>query len=37
MIGSFLDDSDLRKLHQMLIKKKAPAPSVRGGRLQGIG
>jgi hypothetical protein len=29
MIGRFLDDSDLRKLHQMLIRKKPPAPSVR--------
>ena len=29
MIGRFLDDSDLRKLQRMLIKKKPPAPSVR--------
>jgi hypothetical protein len=29
MIGRPLDDGDLRKLHQMLIKKKPPAPSVR--------
>jgi hypothetical protein len=29
MIGRFLDDGDLRKLHRMLIKKKPPAPSVR--------
>jgi hypothetical protein len=29
MIGRFLDDGDLRKLHRMLIKKRAPAPSVR--------
>jgi hypothetical protein len=29
MMGRFLDDGDLRKLHQMLIKKKPPAPSVR--------
>jgi hypothetical protein len=29
MIGRFLDEGDLRKLHRMLIKKKAPAPSVR--------
>jgi hypothetical protein len=29
MIGRLLDDGDLRKLHQMLIKKKPPAPSVR--------
>jgi hypothetical protein len=29
MIGRFLDDGDLRKLHQMLIKKKPPAPSGR--------
>jgi hypothetical protein len=29
MIGRFLDDGDLQKLHRMLIKKKPPAPSVR--------
>jgi hypothetical protein len=29
MIGRFLDDGDLRKLHQVLIKKKPPALSVR--------
>jgi hypothetical protein len=29
MIGRLLDDGDLRKLHQILIKKKQPAPSVR--------
>ena len=29
MIGRFLDDGDLPKLHGMLIKKKPPAPSVR--------
>jgi hypothetical protein len=29
MIGRFLGDGDLRKLHQMLLKKKPPAPSVR--------
>jgi hypothetical protein len=29
MIGRFLDDGDLLKLHRMLIKKKPPAPSVR--------
>jgi hypothetical protein len=29
MIGRFLDDDDLRKLHRMLIKKKPPALSVR--------
>jgi hypothetical protein len=29
MAGIFLDDADLRKLHQMLIEKKPPAPSVR--------
>jgi hypothetical protein len=29
MIGRFLDDSNLQKLHRMLIKKKPPAPSVR--------
>jgi hypothetical protein len=29
MIGRLLDDGDLRKLHQMLIKKKPPALSVR--------
>jgi hypothetical protein len=29
MIGRFLDDGDLRKLRQMLIKKRRPAPSVR--------
>jgi hypothetical protein len=29
VIGRFLDDGDLRKLHRMLIKKKPPAPSVR--------
>jgi hypothetical protein len=29
MIGRFLDGSDLRKLHRMLLKKKPPAPSVR--------
>jgi hypothetical protein len=30
MIGRLLDDGDLRKLHQMLLKKKKlPAPSVR--------
>jgi hypothetical protein len=28
MIGRFLDDGDLRKLHQMLIKKKPSAPPV---------
>ena len=31
MIGRFLEDGDLRKLHQMLIKKKPPALSVRRG------
>jgi hypothetical protein len=29
MIGRFLDDGDLRKLHRALLKKKPPAPSVR--------
>jgi hypothetical protein len=29
MIGRFLDDADLRKLHRMVIKKKLPGPSVR--------
>jgi hypothetical protein len=29
MIGRFLDDGDLPKLHWMLMKKKPPAPSVR--------
>jgi hypothetical protein len=29
MVGRFLDDGDLRKLHRMPIKKKPPAPSVR--------
>jgi hypothetical protein len=29
MIGRFLDDGDLQKLHRMLIKKKPTAPSVR--------
>jgi hypothetical protein len=29
MIGKFVDDSDLQKLHRMLIKKRPPAPSVR--------
>jgi hypothetical protein len=29
MIGTFLDDGDLQKLHRMLIKKKPPTPSVR--------
>jgi hypothetical protein len=29
MIGRFLDNGDLRKLHRLLIKKKPPAPSVR--------
>jgi hypothetical protein len=29
MIGRFLDDDDLRRLHRMLVKKKPPAPSVR--------
>jgi hypothetical protein len=29
MIGRFLDDGDLQKLHRMLIRKKPPAPSVR--------
>jgi hypothetical protein len=29
MIGRFLDEAELRKLHWMLIKKKPPAPSVR--------
>jgi hypothetical protein len=28
MIGRFLDDGDLRKLHGMLLKKKLPAPSI---------
>jgi hypothetical protein len=28
MIGRFLDDGDHRKLHQMLIEKKPPAPSA---------
>jgi hypothetical protein len=31
MIGRFLDDGDLRKLRQMLMKKQPPAPSVRRG------
>jgi hypothetical protein len=31
MIGRFLDEGDLRKLHRMLLKKKPPAPSVRWG------
>jgi hypothetical protein len=26
MIGRFLDDCDLQRLHRMLIKKKQPAP-----------
>jgi hypothetical protein len=29
MIGRFLDDGDLQKLHRILIKKRPPAPSVR--------
>jgi hypothetical protein len=29
LIGRLLDDGDLWKLHQMLIRKKLPAPSVR--------
>ncbi len=29
MIGRFLDDGDLRKLHRIPIKKNPPAPSVR--------
>jgi hypothetical protein len=29
MIGRFLDDGDLRKLHGMLLEKKPPAPSLR--------
>jgi hypothetical protein len=29
MIGRFLDEGDLQKLHRMLIKKRPPAPSVR--------
>jgi hypothetical protein len=29
MMGRFLDDGDLRKLHRTLLKKKPPAPSVR--------
>jgi hypothetical protein len=29
MIGTFLDNGDLRKLHRMLIRKKPSAPSVR--------
>jgi hypothetical protein len=28
MTGRFLDDGDLRKLHEMMVKKKPPAPSV---------
>jgi hypothetical protein len=28
-MGRLLDDGDLRKLHQTLIKKKPPAPSLR--------
>jgi hypothetical protein len=32
MIGRLLNQSDLRKLHQMLVKKKPPAPSVRRQR-----
>jgi hypothetical protein len=31
MIGRFLDESDLWKLHRRLIKKKPPAPSVQRG------
>jgi hypothetical protein len=31
MIGRFLDEGDLQRLHRMLIKKKPPAPSVRRG------
>jgi hypothetical protein len=31
MIGRFLDDGNLRKLRQMLIKKRPPAPSLRRG------
>jgi hypothetical protein len=29
MMGRLLDDGDLRKLHQMLTKKKPPVPLVR--------
>jgi hypothetical protein len=29
MMGRLLDDGDLRKLHQTLVKKKPPAPSAR--------
>jgi hypothetical protein len=29
VIGRFLDDGDLQRLHRMLVKKKPPAPSVR--------
>jgi hypothetical protein len=29
MLGWLLDDGDLRKLHQTLLKKKPPASSVR--------
>jgi hypothetical protein len=29
VIGRFLDDGDLQRLHRLLVKKKPPAPSVR--------
>jgi hypothetical protein len=32
MLGRRLNRGDLRKLHQMLVKKKPPAPSVRRHR-----
>jgi hypothetical protein len=37
MIGRFLDDGDLRKLHRMVIKKKLPAPSVRTASKRRVG
>jgi hypothetical protein len=39
MMGSFLNDGDLRKPHWMQIKKKPPAPSVRRWttRKRGVG
>jgi hypothetical protein len=36
MIGRFLDDGDLLKLHRMVIKKKPPASSVRRRSPAGI-
>jgi uncharacterized protein (DUF1330 family) len=35
MIGRFLDDGDLQKLHQVLIKKKPPASMRRPTAVSG--